>query len=108
MPFQKASAGLDDHPNLWIPLVSSLTGVDLTQVSDDPAAAKTQLTALCEALPGPGVFVAADAMQTAATAFNSSTILAATDPLNAMITQQTTQIGGLKPRRRQPTRRSRR
>jgi hypothetical protein len=84
VPFQKASAGLDDHPELWIPLVSNLTSVDLTTVSDDPATARTQLQARCEALPG-GVFVPADAVQTAATSFNSATILAATNPLNTQI-----------------------
>jgi hypothetical protein len=85
VPFQKASAGLDDHPEVWIPHVLTLTGADLSTVSDDAATATTQLEAMCESLPGPGVFVPADAMQTAATAFNSSTILAATDPLNAQI-----------------------
>lgn len=90
VPFQKVSAGLDDHPEIWIPHVMTLTGVDLTQVSDDPATAKTQLQTLCEGLPGPGVFVPADAVQTAATAFNSATILAATTPLNAQIAQLTT------------------
>lgn len=86
VPFQKASAGLDDHPEIWIPHVMSLTGVDLTTVSNDPATAKTQLQNLCQGLPG-GVFVEADAVQTAATSFNSATILAATTPLNARITQ---------------------
>jgi hypothetical protein len=85
VPFQKPSAGLDDHPEVWIPHVLTLTGVDLSTVSDDAATATAELEARCEALPGPGVFVPADAMQTAATAFNSSTILAATDPLNARI-----------------------
>ena len=90
VPFQKASAGLDDHPEVWIPHVKTLTGVDLTTVSNDASAATAQLKAMCEALPGPGVFVQADAMQTAATAFNSATILAATNPLNAQIDQLNT------------------
>ena len=95
VPFQKASAGLDDHPEVWIPHVLTLTGADLSTVSDDAATATTQLRAMCEALPGPGVFVPADAMQTAATAFNSSTILAATDPLNAQIADLETLAGQL-------------
>jgi hypothetical protein len=90
VPFQKASAGLDDHPEVWIPHVKTLTGVDLTTVSNDANAATAQLKAMCEALPGPGVFVQADAMQTAATAFNSATILEATNPLNARIGQLNT------------------
>ena len=90
VPFQKASAGLDDHPEIWIPHVLTLTGVDLTKVSNDASAATAQLKALCEGLPGPGVFVPADAMQTAATAFNSATILEATNPLNARIGQLNT------------------
>jgi hypothetical protein len=94
VPFQKASAGLDDHPEVWIPHVLTLTGADLSTVSDDAAAAATQLQTMCEALPG-GVFVPADAMQTAATAFNSSTILAATDPLNARIADLETLAGEL-------------
>jgi hypothetical protein len=104
VPFQEASAGLDDHPELWIPLVLSETGVDLTQVSDVPAGpynpdlashteAATQLKSLCESAPPAGLggtFVLADRMQTLATAFNSATISAATAPLNAQITQLNT------------------
>ena len=97
MPFQKASAGLDDHPEVWIPHVLTLTQgqVDLSTVSDDAATATTQLRAMCQALPGPGVFVPADALQTAATAFNSSTILAATEPLSAQIADLETLAGQL-------------
>ena len=94
VPFQKASAGLDDHPDVWIPHVKTLTGVDLSTVSDDAATATTQLKAMCEALPG-GVFVPADALQTAATAFNSATILAATTPLNGQIAALKTLAGQL-------------
>jgi hypothetical protein len=89
VPFQKTSAGLDDDPAHWIPHVMTLTGVDLTTVSNDPATAKTQLQTLCQGLPG-GVFLEADAVQTAATSFNSATILAATTPLNARITELNT------------------
>ncbi len=96
VPFQKASAGLDDHPEVWIPHVLTLTGVDLSTVSGDAATATTQLRAMCEALPGvppasQGEFVPGDTMQTAATALNSGTILAATDPLNAQIADLATQ-----------------
>jgi hypothetical protein len=90
VPFQKAGAGLGDHGEEWIAHVKTLTGVDLAEVSDDPATALTQLKALCEGLPG-GVFVPADAVQTAAEFVNSSTttdaVAAAVAPLNDEITQ---------------------
>jgi hypothetical protein len=85
IPFQKTSAHLGDLPEEWIPLVKTLTNFDLETVSDDPATAQAQLQAACQALPGPGVFVPADAVQTTAESFNSATILNATDPLNAQI-----------------------
>ena len=44
MPFQAASAGLEDDPALWIPVVQTATGVDLASTPDPEAA--------CEALPG--------------------------------------------------------
>jgi hypothetical protein len=86
VPFQKASAGLDDDPDKWIQYVKTLTGdkVDLAAVSDDPATAKLQLSAMCVAHLK-GAFVPADEVQTAAAQFNSATILDATTPLNAQI-----------------------
>ena len=69
VPFQKRSAGLDDKPAEWIELVDSLTGVDLSTVSDDPATAQTELAAKCAGISG--TFVAADTVVTAATALNS-------------------------------------
>lgn len=90
VPFQKAAAGLGDEPADWISYVQTLTAVDLSQVSDDPATALTQLKALCEGLPG-GVFRPADAVQTAAEFVNSATtadaVAAAVAPLNDQITQ---------------------
>jgi hypothetical protein len=86
VPFQKASAGLDDDPDKWIPHVKTLTGgnVNLALVSDDPATAQAQLKAMCVGLLR-GTFVPADELQTAAAQFNSATILNATTPLNAQI-----------------------
>jgi hypothetical protein len=91
VPFQKVRAGeqdpqfatqvrgLDDTPSNWIGDVQTLTGVDLTQVSDDPTEAATQLEALCEALPGAtqDSFVPADRIQTSARALQ----LAMLEPL---------------------------
>jgi hypothetical protein len=83
VPFQKNSAGLGDTPNEWIELVKQLTGVDLSEVSNDPATAQAELQAKCQGIGG--TFVPADAVVTLATALNSATILNATDPLNAQI-----------------------
>jgi hypothetical protein len=66
IPFQKASAGLDDTPSHWIGVVQERTGVDLTQVSDDPETAKAELKTLCESAPpagAGGTFVPADEVE---------------------------------------------
>lgn len=95
VPFQKAPAGLGDHAEEWIPHVLTLTGVDLTDVSDDPAAAATELEALCEALPG-GVFVPADAVVTAPDGVNSATTADAVAPLNEQIARLQTKTTNLR------------
>ena len=90
VPFQKAAAGLDDHPADWIVDVQNLTGVDLTQVSDDPATAATQLETLCESAPPAGLggtFVPADQTQTPASSLASGTVELATEPLLEEIDQ---------------------
>ena len=87
IPFQKAAAGLDDHPADWIDDVLTLTNgaVDLTQVSDDPAQAVTELTAECAALGGS--FKPADQTQTPASSLASGTVELATEPLLEEIDQ---------------------
>jgi len=85
VPFQKDSAGLGDDPDEWLPVVETLTGVDLATVSDDPVAARTELQTLCEGLPEPGIFVPADTLETSAADFSSATIAAATSQLNGQI-----------------------
>jgi hypothetical protein len=77
VPFQVTSAGLEDDPSHWLPVVRSRTGVDLTRVAD-PAAACTGLG---------GTYVPADAMQTPAASLASGTVAEATAPLNAQIEQ---------------------
>ena len=88
IPFQKAAAGFDDHPDAWIPDVQTLTGVDLSQVSNDPAQATADLTALCTSIGG--TFVGPDATQSSATSLASGTVGLATAPLLAQIDQLTT------------------
>lgn len=81
VPFQKAEFGLDDDPAGWIPHVETLTGVDLSTVSNDPEVALGELEALCESLPGPGVFVPGDEVNTPSDSFNGSEIAEAQEPL---------------------------
>ncbi len=83
VPFQKGSAGLEDDPATWIPVVKDLTGVDLATVSDPEAA--------CEALPGATAssYVAADATQSTNAAFNSGLIEHTAAPLKTEITALT-------------------
>jgi hypothetical protein len=93
VPFQKASAGLDDSPAAWMDDVQALTGVDLSTVSDDPAQAATQLEALCEGIDGPGgtaVFEPADQTQNTIAALASGTVEHETAPLIAEIDELTT------------------
>jgi hypothetical protein len=89
IPFQKASAGLGDDPAKWIPVVKTLTGVDLATVAD-PAAA-------CASIGG--TYKAADPLVTNSTAVSSATIAdavtAATSPLNTQITGLNGQVGTL-------------
>lgn len=94
IPFQKTSAGFEDDPADWIPVVKTLTGVDLATVAD-PAAA-------CAGLGG--TYTAADAFNTPPTAANplapwttlsSSTIAEATAPLDARITTLGGQVTAL-------------
>jgi TolA-binding protein len=85
IPFQKASANFGDNPASWIPVVKTLTGVDLDTVAD-PAAA-------CASIGG--TFTPADPLVTNATSASSATILAATTPLNNQITSLNDQVTGL-------------
>ena len=82
VPFQKDSAGLEDDPADWIPVVQQATGVDLNTVSD-PAAA-------CAGIGG--TYRAADTLQGAKTALYSGPLVDATNPLNAKIAEQAQQI----------------
>ena len=75
VPFQKASAGLEDDPATWIPVVKARTGVDLATVAD-PAAACADLG---------GTYVPADATQSTNAQFNSGLIEHEVEPLKAQL-----------------------
>lgn len=98
IPFQKTSAGFEDDPANWIPVVKAVTGVDLETVAD-PAAA-------CAGLGG--TYTVADAFNTPPTSANplapwtalsSSTIAEETEkavtPLEDEITQLEVQVASL-------------
>ena len=95
VPFQRASAGLEDDPATWIPVVRARTGVDLAAL-----ATAAEAEAACEALPGAGAdaYVPADATQSTNEAFNSGLIEHTTEPLAAEIaglTSAATALRGL-------------
>jgi len=75
VPFQTGSAGLEDDPATWLPVVKARTGVDLATVAD-PAAA-------CAGIGG--TYTPADAMQTTTAALNSGFLEHETAPLTAEI-----------------------
>ena len=75
VPFQKGSAGLEDDPATWIPVVKARTGVDLAGVAD-PAAACADLG---------GTYVPADETQSSNAQFNSGLIEHETEPLKAAL-----------------------
>jgi hypothetical protein len=87
IPFQKARAKLDDTPISddpevadWIDDVQTLTGVDLSTVSDDPAVAATQLSDRCSDIGGE--FIPADETQTTAASLAAGQV----EPLEEEIT----------------------
>ena len=82
VPFQKASAGLQDDPARWIPVVQNLTGVNLATVAD-PAAA-------CAGLGG--VYTPADQMQTTTASLNSGFLEQETAPLTDEIADLKTEV----------------
>lgn len=85
VPWQKTSAGLGDDPTAWIPLVRSLTGVDLTAL-----ATVADFRAACVRLGG--TYHAADTQSSIATAL----IANATAPLQAQVTSLQAQLTALR------------
>lgn len=93
VPWQKTDVGLDDagEKDAWIGVVKSKTGFDLATLPADATAAAAAAKAACEdPAIGNGVYYAADATQTAGSAFASADIAAAVDPLKLQITSLTT------------------
>jgi len=81
VPFQTGSAGLEDDPAKWLPVVQAKTGVDLRTVGDTDAARE----AACEAPAVGGTYYPADATQSTNAAFNSGLIAETKAPLEARI-----------------------
>src|SRR5262249_11896424 len=81
IPWQKDSAGLGDNPSQWIGVVKSVTGVDLSTVSD--------LAGACTALGG--TYHPPDTKSVTA----SAAIADAVAPLNTQITTLNGQVSSL-------------
>lgn len=79
VPFQTGSAGLEDDPAKWLPVVRSATGIDLRTVADTDAARQ----AAC--VGKGGTYYPADATQSSNAAFNSGLIEEVQAPLEARI-----------------------
>jgi hypothetical protein len=77
VPFQTASAGLEDEPASWLDDVQTLTGVNLSAPGADPAAQCTSIG---------GTLIAADATQSTIPSFNSGLIAHTAEPLEEEIT----------------------
>jgi hypothetical protein len=79
VPFQKASAGLEDDPAAWMAVVKDRTGIDLSTVADASAA--------CASIGG--TLRPADATVTTTAAFSSGAIGEAKKPLETKVTELT-------------------
>ncbi|WP_445149693.1 hypothetical protein [Baekduia sp. Peel2402] len=88
IPWQKASAGLGDEPEKWIPTVKTATGVDLA--TRDTV---QQFTDACTGLGG--TYRPADTASVVTSAVVADAVDAATAPLNDKIGVFTTQVGDL-------------
>lgn len=85
VPWQNTSAGIGDAPAKWIPVVKAATGVDLSTVTDFPAA--------CTGLGG--TYHAADATVTTVAAASSATVAAAVAPIQTQLDSLITAKGGV-------------
>lgn len=79
VPFQQRSAGLEDDPDRWIPVVKETTGIDLRAVGDSDAARQTA----CGSIGG--TYYPADEIQSSNASFNSGLIADTKAPLEASI-----------------------
>lgn len=88
IPWQPTSAGLGDEPSKWIPVVKTLTGVDLSKLTT-PA----ELSAACSGIGG--TYHPADTASNITTAVVADAVEAATTPLNEKISAFTVQLESL-------------
>jgi hypothetical protein len=84
IPWQKTSAGFADDPARWIPVVKTLTGVDLSALST-----VADFTNACTALGG--TYHPADTSSALASGMIADAVTAATAPLNAQVTKLTSE-----------------
>lgn len=92
VPFQAASAGLEDDPARWLPTLTA-AGFDTSKLGDAAAA-----EAECEKVAG-AVYVAADAVQTNSASLSSGVTKALEDKIKALETANaglTTEVAELK------------
>ena len=82
VPFQAASAGLEDDPASWLAVIEAETAVDRSQLTN-----ATDAAAACTSIGG--TYRAADATVTAATSLASGTIAAEKAPLQSQVAQLT-------------------
>jgi hypothetical protein len=82
VPFQKAKDGLGDDPATWIEDVKTLTGVDLSTVSDDPIQAATELAAMCSGIGG--TFHPADQTQSSVASLAAGTVEPLADEITGL------------------------
>jgi hypothetical protein len=75
VPFQTASAGLEDDPARWLAVIEDRTGLDLEQTAD--------IAVACASLGG--TYTPADQTQTTASSLASGVVGEATAPLNSQI-----------------------
>ena len=83
VPWQKTSAGLDDDPTKWIPVVLAKTGVDLSSYST-----VDEFTAACAGIGG--VYTAADKIGTTMQSMNSGFAHDITATVTAAVTAEVT------------------
>lgn len=79
VPFQQRSAGLEDDPDRWIPVVKQTTGIDLRAVGDSEPARQ----AACGSIGG--TYHPADEIQSSNASFNSGLIADTKAPFEATI-----------------------
>ena len=86
IPWQKTSASLGDDPTEWMPLVKTVTGVDLSTLSSE-----ADFEAACESAPVSGTYHKADTPASITTAMLADAV----GPLQSQVSQLTNQVTAL-------------